>query len=495
MMTQWHECKEKAGDALLFFRLGDFYEAFFKDAEVIAKALELTLTKRQEIPMCGVPFHTSESYIDKLIAKGFKVAVAEQIGNPEDTKGPMRREVVRTITPGTLISSSLLSDKKNNFFASIAQLEKRFGLGLLDLSTGQFLALEFDTIQEILDELSRKRPAEFLISEKFETAYPSFLNDLSLSFPFVITRRNPLNLELSLNELSDHFKKPVLTDKKASAIACGSMLSYLKHEMLIPCDHILSIESDEKKYMGLDRSCLRNLEITESMHENGVKNTLLECIDHTLTPMGGRLLSSWLKAPLLSADEIRKRQDKIAFFLENRETSGEVRKLLSGIRDLERLIMRVQSKCATPRDVLALAFSLCQIPEIYSLLKIPELEGIDKISAMAKTTLKALDDNPPLRTTEGGIFSLGYNEELDTLKNLSSESTSFLARYQGILREKTGIKTLKVGFTKAFGYYIEVSRLQSGNVPEEFLNPPLEGKARKTCSISPSRTAILELKY
>lgn len=468
MMVQWNECKEKAGDALLFFRLGDFYEAFHKDAEVIAKTLSLTLTARQGIPMCGVPFHTAEMYIDKLVARGFKVAVAEQIGTAVDTKGPMKREVARIVTPGTLVNSQLLSDKKNNYFASLAQVGNTFGLGILDLTTSQFVALELDSIQDVLDEIARYRPAEFLVSKQFEEAHPLFFKELSLSFPFLVNRKEPLALRFAGDVLFNHFKEFALKGKSAGIIAAGSLLSYLKEDMLINCDHILSIETDSLEYMGLDRSCLRNLELTESMHDAGQKNTLLDVIDHTLTPMGGRLLCNWMKHPLLSTKEIHARQEAISVFLENRKQSAEIRNRLGGVRDLERLIMRVQSKCASPRDVLSLGLSLSHIPEIQARLEKGTLGSIETLRPLFETIIKAFNESPPVRTTEGNIFKMGYHEELDSLKTLSKESTSFLARYQATLREQTGINSLKVGFTKAFGYYIEVSRGQSANVPSSF---------------------------
>ncbi len=289
MMAQWRECKEGAKDALLFFRLGDFYEAFYDDAKVIAKEIGLTLTSRQGTPMCGVPYHTSELYIDKLVAKGFKIAVAEQVEDPKEAKGIVRREIVRTVTPGTLVNSQLLSEKKNNYFASIAQIGSTFGLGYLDLSTGELAALELDQEQDLFDELFRLRPAEFLAGKKWE----SLFKELSLSISFLVNEKEPLDLRLSQEVLQGHFETHSLDGfglkgQNAAIIAAGSLLLYLKEERNLNLDHVLSIQTDSlSQFMGIDRASQRNLELTESLADGSSKNTLLDVLDATCTPMGG----------------------------------------------------------------------------------------------------------------------------------------------------------------------------------------------------------------
>jgi DNA mismatch repair protein MutS len=461
MMAQWQECKTAAKDALLLFRLGDFYEAFHEDAQIISKQIGLTLTSRQGIPMCGVPFHTAELYVDKLIAKGFKIAIAEQMENPKETKGIVKREVVRIVTPGTLVNSQLLKDKQNNFFASVAQIGSTFGLSFIDLSTGECHALELETEQELIDELFRLRPAEFLASKKL-----NFLHELSHAFPFIVNDKDPLDLKLAGEVLQGHFATHPLRGQTAAIVSAGSLLLYLKEERNLNLDHILEIQTESLSgYMGLDRATLRNLELTESMHDASSKNTLLEVLDSTSTPMGGRLLRHWLKHPLLHLPEIEKRQEAIASFLSRDCTS--IRQLLDQVRDLERLMMKISASYATPRDLFALGASLSPLPKLKAALDFYELPIFDA-APLAQKILSALTDSPPLRMGEGEIFKDGYNFDLDALRNLAKESMSWMARYQATLREQTGIKTLKVGYTRAFGYYIEASRAQSEKIPATF---------------------------
>jgi len=475
MMVQWHECKTNARDALLFFRLGDFYEAFHRDAEIISKELSLTLTARQAIPMCGIPFHTADGYIDKLIAKGFKVAVAEQIGDVDSAKGLVKREVVRIVTPGTLTSSGLLSDKQNNFFASIAQNGNTFGLSFLDLSTGEFHALEVSQESELLNELMRLRPREFLVSPSFQVERPSFFKELSMSFTFLVNEKEALSPRIGSEVLACHFQgKPPeeLKGFSTATAAAGSLLLYLKEEINLSCEHILSIQvATPSQYMGLDRACLRNLELTESM-DGSSRNTILDVLDHTATPMGGRMLRDWIKRPLLSLEAIARRQENIALFMNHSKVCRELYHILQEVRDLERLSMRLHT-CATPRDLLSLGMSLSHLLGFQRLLSSihpwPCLEDpLTKIQPLAEKICREISEQPPLRLGDGEIFRCGFHSELDQLRSLSKESVDHLARYQNALREQTGIKTLKVGFTRAFGYYIEVSKGQSDKIPSFF---------------------------
>ncbi len=478
MMAQWHECKAQAKDALLFFRLGDFYEAFYDDAKVISKELGLTLTARQEIPMCGVPFHTAETYIDKLVAKGFRIAIAEQMEDPKQVKGIVKREIVRIVTPGTVIQSQLLSDKKNNFFASVVQVGSTFGLSFIDLSTGEFHALELDTEQDLIDELFRLRPSEFLVGKKFQEDHPLFFQELSHSFSFLVNQKTPLDLSFAQEVLHyqfqvTHLDRFGLRGQSAATCAAGSLLLYLKEELSFNCDHILSIQTESlAHYMGIDRASLRNLELTESMVDGSSKNTLLDLLDYTATPMGGRMLRHFVKHPLLSLDEITRRQEAIGLFLSHREESRELKKMLETVKDLERLIMKVGARLASPRDLFSLATSLSRLPEIHHLLSsfcpLSELQKSEELKPLFSKLLSSLNDAPPIRLHEGDIIRDGVLPELDRLRSLTKESTSYLAAYQATLREQTGIKTLKVGYTKAFGYYIEVSRLQSEKIPASF---------------------------
>jgi DNA mismatch repair protein MutS len=457
MMSQWQTCKDQAKEALLLFRLGDFYEAFYEDAEKMSKAIGLTLTARGGTPMCGVPFHTAEGYIDKLIAKGFKVAIAEQTEDPKSVKGLVKREIVRIVTPGTIVNSQLLSEKKNNFFVSIAQVGSVFGLAVLDLTTTEFRAQEIEKEQQLIDELCRLRPSEFLVSKSFD-----FLKDLSHSFPFIANEKRSLDPALSFDVLTGHFDVQNLDGfglrgKTAAIVAAGSLLLYLKEELSLSLDHIHSIQTDTlSQYMSIDRSTMRNLEINES---------LVDLLDETCTPMGGRLLRQWIQYPLLSCPAILERQEAILSFISRPEVSKKARELLSRVRDLERLMMKISAHYATPRDVYALGVSLSHLPPLKEVLC---LENLFDAGPLSNKILSAMNDTPPLRIGEGDIFQNGFNAELDRLRLLCKDSMSWMAGYQAALRDETGIKTLKVGFTKAFGYYIEVSRAQSEKIPPTF---------------------------
>ncbi len=478
MMAQWMECKSIAKDAILLFRLGDFYEAFHEDATIMAKELNLTLTARQSIPMCGVPFHTSDVYIDKLIAKGFKVAIAEQMESPKEAKGLVKREITQIITPGTLVNSGLLSDKQNNYFAAINQLKNSFGLSFLDLSTGEFHAVEFDQEQELLDELFRLKPSEFLVSKKFQEVHPLFFKELSHHFTFLINTKDPLSLASAQDVLTCQFAVSNLhsfglNSQPAAVSAAGSLLLYLKEEMNLNLDHIISIQTGSfSETMSIDRATLRNLELTESTLDQSHKNTLLDILDETCTPMGGRLLRHWIKHPSMSLAEIEKRQNAIHIFLKHDQERNKIRKSLDQIRDLERLSMKLVAGSAGPRDLLALGKSLSNLPLIQesltSCIGYDELKNLPNLEPLSQKILSALQENPPLRLGEGDIFKDGFHQELDDLRNLSKESFHFLNHYQNTLKEQTGIKTLKVNFTKAFGYYIEVSKTQSDKVPSFF---------------------------
>lgn len=479
MMVQWQACKAEAKDALLFFRLGDFYEAFYEDAQVIAKEINLTLTARQGIPMCGVPFHTSDAYIDKLIAKGHKIAIAEQMEDPKGAKGIIKREITRIVTPGTIVSSQLLSEKRNNFFACLAKTGTVFGLSYLDLSTGEFYAIELEEENLLLDELHRLRPSEFLASKKFVESHPRFFEELSHAFPFLLNQKESLDPRLSFDALAFHFDVPNLDgfglrSRAAAVSAAGMLLLHLKEDLNLSLDQITTIQTETpSQFMAIDRMTLRHLELIESSVDG--KNTLLDFLDETATPMGGRLLASWLKRPLLSCPEIERRQNAIAAFLTSPEKADEARSFLAQVRDMERLMMKIVARMAGPRDLYALGLSLSHLPSLkQTLLAINSPEtavdanAIFDAGELAQKILSSMKDSPPLRIGEGEIFKDGFHPELDRLRGLSKESMSWMARYQADLREQTGIKTLKVGFTRAFGYYIEVSRAQGEKVPLSF---------------------------
>jgi DNA mismatch repair protein MutS len=483
MMAQWHACKKLAKDAVLLFRMGDFYEAFYDDAALLAKELELALTKRQGIPMAGVPFHSCDSYLDRLVSKGHRVAIAEQTEDAKKAKGLVKREVVRVVTPGTVVSSGLLSEKTNNFFASIGQVGSTFGLALLDLTTAEFRVIEFDQLKDLQNECYRFRPAEFLVSEKFKTKHPEFFQDLSLTYRFLVSPLEDWHFDYPLcyNFLLDHFKVRSLDGyglkgMTASVNAAGALIQYLQDNLCLDTSHIRHIQTySNALFMALDQNTQRNLELTESLHTGNRKNTLLDILDHTVTPMGGRLMYRWIKQPLLSLPEIHQRQDAIEELLNAGNVLDQLKGHLSKVRDLERLITKVSSGYATPRDLAALKESLEPIPAIKeclagmsSALLHGEVHQLTPLPELTQLIGNALSDSPPLRITDGNVFREGYHAELDELRGLSRDGKSWLARYQAELRETTGIKTAKVGYNRMFGYYIEVSKGQTDNVPEFF---------------------------
>jgi DNA mismatch repair protein MutS len=462
MMTQWRQCKEQAAGALLLFRLGDFYEAFHEDALLLSKELDLTLTRRQEVPMAGVPFHASDGHIDKLVGKGYRVAIAEQVEDPKSAKGLVKREVVRIITPGTLIQSGLLSDKSNNFLACIVE-EK--ALSLLDLSTAEFKVLEFATPSELIDELYRTRPREILLSNRRP---PPWIEECRRQFGALIHMREAWHFDKVAAEqrLLRHFQLHCLDGlglkEKSEAIrAAGAILYYVHDELHLPIHHIQTLRLEQRHFsMHIDRSTLRHLEIIEPLHKEGC--SLLQVIDYTETPMGGRALKQWLTSPLLDRTAIEERQDKIAELLKSPERLETIRRHLEEIRDLQRLMMRIETGCATPRDLRNLATSLQAASALQEHTKSPDL------TPLVTLLFSALVEAPPLRISDGGLFKEGYNAKLDELRHLHKGRQEWVAGYQVRLREETQIKTLKVGYTQAFGYYIEVSRSQAEKMPPHF---------------------------
>lgn len=483
MMQQWHDCKERAADAVLFFRLGDFYEAFYDDAITLSKELDLTLTKRQEVPMAGVPAHNAETYIDRLVAKGFRVAIAEQLEDPKAVKGIVSREIVRIVTPGSVVTSSLLSDKSNNFLACIQQVNRTFGLALLDLTTADFKVFEFDSRASLIDEIYRARPKELIVSEKCSEHQKDMLlhlkNDLNLS---IVKREDwQYDLQATVNFLIRHFRLHSLDSFGLKGMSCasasaGALLSYVQNELNLSIDHVTHIQKEvSSEYMALDSATQKHLELSESLHERQREHTLLSLLDETSTAMGARMLSHWLLHPLKNVAKIQQRHDAVEYFLKFPKAIA-LKERLSQVRDLERLIMRIDTGFANPRDLLGLGLSLEQVPYIAQLLSqetLPELTGellkkFSDVTALADTINKALVEDPPLRLSDGNLFRKGYHKELDELKAIQSDSHQWMADYQMSLKASTSIKTLKVGYTKAFGYYIEVSRGQAEKIPEGF---------------------------
>jgi len=485
MMAQWHACKKAAGDALLLFRMGDFYEAFYEDYSLIDKELELTLTRRPEIPMSGVPYHTCETYIDKLVSKGFRVAVAEQTSDPKASKGLVKREVVRVVTPGTIINSSLLSDKSNNFFASVTRVGSIFGLAFIDLTTADFRVCEFENEHDLLNEIYRLHPSEFLTSKKFTEKHHHLFNDIRQSYEALINTEDDWRFDhqITYDFLVSHFQVLTLDGfglkgMTAGINAAGSLLNYLQDILSLPVDHIREIHPySTSQYMALDRTTQRNLELTRSLQDGSRRNTLLAILDQTCTPMGARLIQQWTKQPLLDVNAIKLRHDALEVLLQKPWVLDKFRTTLDSVKDIERLIMKISANYASPRDITSLRFSLEPVAHLKAVLQEvchesqlinQHTQNLDSLPDLTNLIANAIVDEPPVRLSDGKIFRDGFHKELDELREISRDSKSWLARYQQQLREQTDIRTLKVGFNKMFGYYIEVSKGQSSRVPESF---------------------------
>ncbi|MFQ5480677.1 MAG: DNA mismatch repair protein MutS [Thermodesulfobacteriota bacterium] len=480
-MRQYLEIKEELGEAIVFFRMGDFYEMFFEDAVTASKVLGIALTARdraKEIPMCGFPYHASSGYIKKLILEGFKVAVCEQVEDTSSAKGLVRREVVRVITPGTVIDDELLEPRCNNFIAAINSSSGLYGLSYMDLSTGEFMVTEFESPRELIDELMRLRPLEVLLAEEQRHlgAAPG------LSIKKISTRPvKDFSTSLNIKRLTAHFQTHGLEGfgcegLSAGAGAAGALLHYIKETQRSECPHIRKLSPyATHDYMAIDSSTSRNLELTENSRTGTDSGTLLEILDDTATAMGARLLRSWMGRPLKNTAEIKRRQSGVGELISEKSIRDTARGLLKGVADLQRLVARVSMGTASPRDLVALGGALGKISalkESLTSLNSPLLVDIhselDPVEEAALLISETIVERPPLNLKEGGVIRAGFNSELDGYRETGSGGKDWIAALEREEREKTGINNLKVGYNRVFGYYIEVTRANSAKVPDEY---------------------------
>ena len=516
LMRQYAAIKKEHPTALLFFRLGDFYELFFDDAILAARELQITLTSRNKekgvaVPMCGVPYHAAEGYIGKLIRKGFKVAICEQVEDPRLAKKLVRREVTRVVTPGTAADSSLGSEE-NNFLAALAQTGDRFGFAALDLSTGEFRATEFrgeDASRRILEELQQLRPKEVLygsaapLLEVRERSTPGIAPQPRA--PGVTWSETPLDdwifaPDHAVPLLENHFgvlslEGFGLAGKPAAAAAAGAILYYVRSTQSGTLDHVDRIGFYERHHcMVLDAVTVRNLELVEPLFSGSDEGvTLFRSIDATVTPMGKRLLRSWMLRPSIDVGEINARLDAVEVQARGLIAREELRRSLDGILDLERLLSRVTLETANPRDVLALAASLARIPGLRTALvrftadRLRTLHGaIDELNDLRNRIDSVIVPEPPLSLGDGGVIQGGVDKELDELRDLSRHSKQFLAQIEQRERQRTGITSLKVKFNSIFGYYLEVSKPNLHLVPADY--------ERKQTLVNAERFTTPELK-
>ena len=492
MMKQYLEIKSQNEDSILFFRVGDFYEMFFDDAKKASEELDLVLTgkdcgQEERAPMCGVPYHSCEAYIARLVEKGYKVAICEQTENPATAKGLVKREIIRVVTPGTVIEDAMLEEGKNNFLASVSVTEDGMGLCFTDASTGECHAtvLGGDTSEnDVGDELARFSPRELLISEDLEKAAAELWNYIFEKFTQMVTVRPKESFNTKKTEplVAKHFGESRLKElgidaKSPIMSAVGAVIDYLydtgKNGKISV--NKLDVYSGTQ-YMRLDMTAIRNLELLETMRTKSKRGSLLWVLDKTKTAMGKRLIRSWLQQPLINIAGINLRQNAVEELCSDTFLRGESMEYLSGIKDVERLMSRVVYGTASARDLNAVADTAHRFPILKNLLSsvnckmLKEIySDIDTLEDIADLIDRAIDDDPPFTVREGGLIKSGYNEELDLIRGDMNSGTSFLTEMENRERERTGIKNLRVRYNKVFGYYIEVTNSFLDKVPEDYI--------------------------
>ena len=491
MMQNYMQTKEQYKDCILFYRLGDFYEMFYEDAITASRELEITLTGRacgtaEKAPMCGVPFHAAEIYISRLIAKGYKVAICEQLEDAKQAKGIVKRDVIRVVTPGTVIETNMLEEKKNNYIMSIVKKGMYYGVAVCDISTGDFYATQIklpeNNFEKLLDEYARYTPSEIVINSEMATREEEIRIMKDRWNTFVTVREEKIfkeDIEIleKLYTVIDSYDKPKLNlDKELFAVAAiNGLLSYFTETQKVKLEHINKIKLYEvQKYMSLDVNARRSLELTERMADKSKKGTLIWVLDKTSTSMGGRLMRRWINDPLLDVNEINRRLDAVSEFKDNLMLKGETIEVLRKVYDIERLAGKISYGNANARDLISLKNSLQKLPELKTLLANANsdmlkeaYENLDELKDIAELIEKAIVDEPPVTIKEGGIIKRGYNNEIDEYKSASTEGKNWIIALEAKERELTKIKNLKVGYTKVFGYYIEITKSFLGMVPED----------------------------
>ncbi|MEX2367445.1 MAG: DNA mismatch repair protein MutS, partial [Pseudohongiellaceae bacterium] len=480
MMQQYLKVKAAHPDELLFYRMGDFYELFYSDAQKASDLLNITLTARgksngEPIPMCGIPYHAADRYLAKLVDAGVSVAVCEQIGDPATSKGPVERKVVRLITPGTLSDEALLDEYRDSLLLAIHQQGKRFGLAWMDVSSGRFHVSEVETLEQMLSEVARINPAELLVPENAD--YAEQLKAYSG------LRRRPVwefDLDNAIRMLTRQFKTENLdgfgcAHLHSAIIAAGCLLNYARETQLSELPHCQGIKVEQSEdSLIMDVVSRRNLEISTNLAGNR-DNTLVGLLDRCATAMGSRQLSRWLQRPIRDPKILVYRQDAVQSLINN-YLFENIQPLLKNIGDLERVLSRIALRSARPRDLARLRDALACLPELQEKLqdndspRILELGAcIHPYPALAELLARAIFDNPPVVIREGGVIADGFDEQLDELRNLSTNAGEFLTRLEAQEKQRTGFSTLKVGFNRVHGYYIEISRLQSQEVPGDYI--------------------------
>ena len=498
MMQHYLSTKDENPDSILFYRLGDFYEMFFEDAEEISRELELTLTGKdcgleERAPMCGIPYHAAETYIARLIEKGYKVAICEQVQDPKLAKGLVERKVIRIITPGTSMGNSTLKEDKNNYILCFSELSRQgrsnaYGIAISDISTGEFLCTSVDTIYKVLDEIVKYQPKEILYSNssswvndnEIMSTFEELISKLSITKSVVPDRY--FNLDTSINSIIRQFSVSGieglgLKDIPETTAAIGALLEYLYDTQMSTLGQINNLRLYyAADYMIIDSSTRRNLELTETLRDKSKRGSLLWVLDKTRTAMGARMLRSFIETPLMDAAAIEARLDAIESMNVNIISRDEMREYLSSIYDMERLMTRISIKTANPRDLLSFKSSLAYLPYIKSIIN--EFSGsifedmyqsFDTLQDIYELLESAIDEDAPITVREGGIFKSGYNAYIDDYRDKKINSKTFLSELEDREREKTGIKNLRIKFNRVFGYFLEVTNSYKDMVPDYFI--------------------------
>ena len=492
MMQHYLDTKEKYKDCILFYRLGDFYEMFFDDAVNVSQELELTLTgkecgQEERAPMCGIPFHAADNYISKLIENGHKVAICEQLEDPKKAKGIVKRDVIRIVTPGTVTETNLLEEKKNNYIMSIVKKGTFFGISVCDISTGDFFATQIkeeNNFQTLLDEISRYSPSEIVVNKMLYDCKEE-IEEITQRFKVYISTEDEEKFSENVGNIYNNYllitdtgeKLENIDEKLFTISAINGLIEYIQDTQKTKLEHINKITIYSiTKYMSLDINARRNLEITEKLRDKSKKGTLLWVLDKTATSMGGRLIRRWINNPLIEVKELKNRLDAVEELKNNVILRGELNSELKGVYDIERLAGKISYGSANARELNSLKSSSKKLPNIKKMLEkctssmLKDLyKNLDTLEDIHDLIDIAIVEDPPISVTEGGIIKLGYNEEIDKLKTAMTEGRTWLVELEAKEKEATGIKNLKVGYNKVFGYYFEVTKSNLPLVPDRYI--------------------------
>lgn len=488
MMQQYLETKKEYPDCILFYRLGDFYEMFFEDALTASKELEITLTGKncgleERAPMCGIPYHAVDGYLNKLVSRGYKVAICEQMEDPKLAKGLVKRDVVRIVTPGTNLNVQALDESRNNYLMSIAYFQGKIGISVADVTTGDYYLTEAEDNKKLLDEINKYHPSEIVCNDAFFVSGID-IEDLKGRLHITVYTLEPhfFDEDRCRKCLLKHFHVTTLQgmgveDFPSGLIAAGSLMLYLQDTQKTSLAHFTHLYPYlTSRYMLLDSSTRRNLELTETLREKQKRGSLLWVLDKTKTAMGARTMRQFIEQPLIDKEEIEKRLDSVEALSKNAMTRDELREYLNPIYDLERLLGKVSYKSANPRDLIAFRNSLKMLPHIKTLLQdfdrellVKIYEEMDDLSDICTLIENAIEEEPPIAIKEGGIIKEGFDPTIDNLRNAKTEGKNWLAKLEEEDRERTGIKNLRIKYNKVFGYYFEVTNSFKNQVPEDYI--------------------------